>query len=295
MKNVEENKFDVSLLVQRITNKNKLKKYITFLIGIFILALSFSVFYAPYNVINGGTTGLSLIFREWLGIDASLFIGIVSLALLVLGFVYLGFSATMKAIIGTILYPLCIYLTEKIYLTIGFNSSSMLLIVIYGGILSGIGTGLILKTGFSNGGFTIIYQIMNKYLKMSIGTAAIISNLLILFIGAYVFGIGKILYSIIAIYISSVVTDRVIIGVSKSKTFYIVTEKKEEVKQLIIDTLGHTATIIEGSGGYSHKKNKIIMATIPTKEYFLVKEVIQEIDKKAFFLITDTYEVEGGK
>ena len=79
------------------------------------------------------------------------------------------------------------------------------------------------------------------------------------------------------------------------KFFYIVTDNDDEVKEFIINKLGHSATIIDARGGYSNKKNKIIMATIPTKEYFIVKEFVQELDKNSFFLITDTYEVSGGR
>lgn len=274
--------------------KKNIKKYVLFIFGIFLYALSFNLFYAPYDIIIGGATGLSLIFREWVGISPSVFVAIVSFTLIIFSFIYLDLNTTLKTIAGTILYPIFLELTN--YLTVFFdtNLSSTLLIVIYGGVLIGFANGLMLKTGFSTGGFNVLYQIINKYLKLSIGNSILVINVIILLLGTYVFGLSNTLYAIIALYISSIVTDRVIIGVSKSKAFYIITSREEEVKELIINKLSHTVTELDAKGGYSNKNKKLLMCVVPTKEYFILKEAVRELDKEAFFLITDTYDVSSG-
>lgn len=275
-------------------NKKTIKKYLVFIFGIFLYALSFNVFFAPYNIIIGGSTGLSLIFREWVGISPSLFVAIVSYTLIIFSFIYLGLNSTLKTIVGTILYPIFLEITSNIVLNFDTSLSSTLLIVIYGGITIGFANGLMLKTGFTSGGFNIIYQIVNKYLKVSVGNAILGINVVILTLGAYVFGLSNTLYAIIALYISSIVTDRVILGVSNCKTFYIITSKDKEVKELVINKLSHTVTEIDAKGGYSNKNKKMLMCVVPTKEYFILKEAVKELDKEAFFLITDTYEVSRG-
>ena len=288
------NEFDILTVLKKITTKNMLKSYLIFIIGLFLTAFAFSLFYHPNNIVCGGTTGLSVIFDELLGINPSLFIAIASLFLLIFCLIFLGWEITTKTVVGTIIYPVFIAITNFIVPYINFSSNSLFLSMFVGGVIYGLGSGLMLKTGFSNGGSTILCLILNKYAKMSIGSANIIINFFILLFGAFVFGIDKTIYALITIFICSYITDRVVIGVSKSKTFHIVTSKEDEVKDLIINKLGHTATIVESRGGYSNKKNKLILATIPTKEYFILKEVVMEIDKNAFFLITDTYEVKGG-
>ena len=110
----------------------------------------------------------------------------------------------------------------------------------------------------------------------------------------FVFGWQKFIYSIINMYIISVMTDKVILGISSSKTFYIITEREDEVKKFILDYLSHGITVLEARGGYTNSKQKVIMWTIPTKEYFKAKEGIHAIDKEAFFIVTDAYEVYGG-
>ena len=291
----KENDFEVTELLSNINTKHVVKKYITFILGLFLTAFAFTIFYSPNNIVCGGTTGLSIIFRELLNINPSLFIAISSLILLIFSLIFLGWEITARTVVGTVLYPVFIMITEFLAQYIKFESSSLFLTILFGGIVYGLGLGLMLKTGFSNGGTMILNQILNKYAKMSIGHANLVVNAAILVLGLFVFGIDKTIYALSTIYIYSIITDRVILGVSKSKTFYIVTDNEFEVKEFIIKKLGHSATIIDARGGYSNKKNKIVMATIPTKEYFIVKEFVQELDKNSFFLITDTYEVSGGR
>ena len=81
------------------------------------------------------------------------------------------------------------------------------------------------------------------------------------------------------------------LGISSNKAFYIVTSKYKDVKDYIINNLGHTATIVNAKGGYSSKSKKMILCVVSTTEYIKMKEVIKEIDKDAFFLITDSYSV----
>ena len=291
----KENDFEVTELLSNINTKHLVKKYITFVLGLFLTAFAFTIFYSPNNIVCGGTTGLSIIFRELLNINPSLFIAISSLILLIFSLIFLGWETTARTVVGTVLYPVFIMITEFLAQYIKFESSSLFLTILFGGIVYGLGLGLMLKTGFSNGGTMILNQILNKYAKISIGHANLVVNAAILVLGLFVFGIDKTIYAISTIYIYSIITDRVILGVSKSKTFYIVTDNEFEVKEFIIKKLGHSATIIDARGRYSNKKNKIVMATIPTKEYFIVKEFVQELDKNSFFLITDTYEVSGGR
>ena len=275
--------------------KTEIVRYFIFVFGIFLYAFSFNLFYAPYNIVIGGTTGLSLIFREWVGISPSIFVGIVSYTLIIFSFIYLGKDATFKTILGTILYPIFLEVTGRFVVYFDTSLSAMLLIAIYGGVFIGVANGIMLKTGYTTGGFNVIYQIFNKYFKISIGKCILIVNIIILLLGVYVFGVSCALYSIVALYISSMITDKVILGISNTKTFYVITSKPKDVKDLIFNELKHTVTEIDARGGYTNEKKKMLMSVIPTRDYFMFKESIREIDKGAFFLITDTYEVMNGK
>lgn len=285
--------FDVNDLVQDLKRKDTPQRICLFIFGVFLSSLTFNLFYSKYNIVTGGTSGLSIIFNHLYSIDESKFVLYISLALLILSFFMLGFKKTVKTIIGTLLYPSFIKITSYLVIYFNLEGTSFLILMIYGGVLSGLASGIILKTGFTTGGFNILYQIMNKYMKISIGNSSLMINSIIIIIGSLIFGITNGIYAVISLIISSFITDRVLLGVSRNKTFYIITDKENEVKEYIIKKLNHGVTVINVKGGYSKDKKKMLLCVIPTREYYNLKEVVLEIDKQAFFLITDAYEAQG--
>lgn len=287
-------KIDLNVIFDKVKHDNLPQRYCLFFLAVYIYALAFNLFLAPYNIVTGGTTGLSLIAKELFGFNTSIFIFIVSFILLVVSYFALGFKNTINTVVGLVVLPIFIEATSIFNYYMDFENTSMLALMIYGGALMGFANGIIMRTGFSLGGMQTLYQIMSKYLKMSIGNANLIINMIIIILGSYVFGINNALYAIISLYVSSLVMDRVILGISDSKAFYIITSREKEVKEFIINQLGHSATLLEAKGGYSNKKTKVILCVMPTREYSFAKDVISEIDNEAFYIITDSYEVRGG-
>ena len=292
--NIFRKKLDINKLIKEINSKDYTKRFLIMLCGLLISSFAFNLLFAPNNIVIGGISGLSLIIKEYFHIKPSLFISMVSVFLIIISFIFLGKEKTINTLVVVIIYPIFIEATSKITTNINIETSSLLLTVIFGGALDGLASGLILKEGFSAGGTQIITQIMHKYLHMSIGKSSLIVNSLIIITAIFTFGLTKSMYAVIALYISTTITDRVILGISNNKSFYIITDKDEEVCEFIIQNLHHSVTIINAKGGYSNKNKKLLLCVIPTKEYFLVKEVVLEIDKNAFFLITESYEAVGG-
>lgn len=121
------------------------------------------------------------------------------------------------------------------------------------------------------------------------------SDGLIVLSSVLVFGINKLMYSIIVLYIISLISDRVVLGISDSKAFYIITDRDDEVRNYVLKYLNHGVTIFKAKGGYKKTNENVLMTVLPTKDYYRLKEGIKEIDKDAFFIVTDTYEVFGGE
>ena len=167
----------------------------------------------------------------------------------------------------------------------------MFLLIIIGSVLSGIGFGLVRRSNYSLGGFYVLYDIINQKFKISIGKASLICNSLLIIFSIFTFGISKSIYAMIGLYVASYVSNKIMLGISNNKAFYIVTRKPFEVRDYIINNLNHTVTIVTARGGYSDRKKKMLLCVIPTIEYVKMKEVIKAIDDKAFFLITDCYSV----
>jgi uncharacterized membrane-anchored protein YitT (DUF2179 family) len=278
----------------KIDNQNLYEKSALFIWGVFLYALSFSLFFSPNNIITGGSTGLSLIIKDVFKIDTSLFVLIFSVIFLVVGYLTLGKYNTIKTICGVMILPIFMKFTSIFPNIIDLSNISLFLNVFLGGIMMGLGNGIIIRSGFSVGGFQTIYQILNKYLAISIGKATLITNGILIMLGCVFFGLTNVLYAVIALYIASIITDKVMLETSINKTFFIVTKKSFEINTYITDILGRSATIINAKGGFNGDNKKILMCAIPTRQYYQVKEVIETIDENAFFLITDTYEVYGG-
>lgn len=282
-----------------LNKKNRFKRYLFLLIGCFLLAFSFNVFFSPNNLVTGGVSGVAIIIDNLFGISKSSFIAIVYILLIILSYLFLGKEKTKYSVIGSIFYPLFVYLTEDLAALIQFNVDNMFLITLFGALISGIGSGLTFKYGFSTGGSDIICQIISKYFKISIGNSNKIINFIIIISSGFFLGTGyvyeweKVMYALIAVYISTTLIDKVLLGISNSKSFYIITDHETSIKDFLMNELGMGVTVLEGRGGYTGDRKKVLMCVIPTKQYFLAKEGILEIDKKAIILINDVYESAG--
>lgn len=273
--------------------KNKVMRIIFLLIGLILYSLSFNIFLSPNELVFGGISGLSIIIKSIFNLDTSIFIFIVNSFILLLSYFLLGKEMTIKSIVGSLLLPVFIKLSEPLSLLIT-ESLSLELASIYGGVLAGLGLGLVYKVGFTTGGTDILNQIFNKYFGISIGTSMIIIDGVILISSVFVFGLIKSMYALIALFIISKLTDRVILGISNSKTFYIVTDEPVKVKDFVIKKMGHGITEFNAYGGFKKESQKVLFCVIPTYEYFKLKQGINEIDKDAFFVVLDSYEVNGG-
>lgn len=291
---IRRSDIDINELITRINSDSFFERTALFVWGVLIYAISFSVFFSTNNIVTGGSTGLSLLIHEIFQIDTSLFVFLFSLVFLVIGYITLGKEETIKTICGVILLPIFMKFSIIFPYIIELKEASLFLNVFFGGVLMGLGNGIILRSGFSCGGFQTIYQILYKYYGISVGKSTLIINGVLIVASAFFFDITNALYAIIGLYVGSIVTDKVMLETSITKTFFIVTHKDKEINQYIIENLGRGATILKARGGYDNDKKKVLMCAVPTREYYRAKEIIENIDPNAFFLILDTYEIYGG-
>ena len=269
-------------------------KYFQFIIGMIIAAIAFNVFILPCNVVYG-VSGIGVILKHTFNINPAVTVFIGDVLLLLLSFLVLGVKKTKGSIIGSLIYPLFIQMAAWIPQYVNISMKEPLLLILFGATLSGLGYGLIFKSGYTTGGTDVLNQIVAKYGHTSIGNAMLFTDGLIIFISIFVFGFSKAMYSIVNLYIVGLITDKMMIGISSSKAFYIITTEEHKIKHFIMDEMGHGVTLLEGNGAFSGNKQKVLMCVIPTREYVVVKEGIHLIDKNAFFVVADAYEVYGSK
>lgn len=282
-------------IINMINKRHMLKRYFMLLISLFISALLFNLLTLRANIVYGGINGISIILKNVYAFSPSIVILITSLLLLLFSYMYLGKVHLKGVLVSAFIYPFFVEITSIITETIYFEINDMLLISIFIGIISGFANGLMYKTGFSNCGLPIISQILYKEYKIPISKSSLIINSLIVIIGGIFCGFTNVMYALIIIYINSFILDRVILGISSNKAFYIITNEDDLVSEYITKNLNHKVTIFDVKGGFLKQKDQVILTVVPTRDYYKVTEGIRAIDKNAFFLACDAYEVEGGK
>ena len=295
MKLFKKGKDSALSILETVKKKKLVRRYILLILSLFISACYFNLLQLPTQIVTGGSSGVSIILNYYFNWDPSQVIFIISAILLIAGFIFLGFEKTSGALVTTIIYPMFVNLTANISDYIVVDLSDKILISIFIGLLAGITTGMVYKAGFSNGGFSIISEIISERKKIPISNISFIINFIIVILGGVSFGWTMVMYAAIILYINSVILDRVLIGVSKNKALYIITSEEEKMKDYIMNSLKHGITIFDVKGGFLEKKRKVLMTVIPNHDYFILKEGIKEIDKEAFFIVTDSYQVYGGE
>lgn len=259
--------------------------------GLFLAAFAFNLFLAPYNLVAGGVSGLALIMHKIFSINESLFIMVSNLLLLGVSFLFLGKETTKNTIVGSILFPIFVSITNIIIPFINIHEIELIVIAVLGGFLSGIGYGIIFKSGYTSGGTDILNQIMEKYFHIPISSSIMIVDGIITLCGGFLFGFPTMIYSLISLILISIFSHKTIIGEGKSKTLYITSSKIEEIKYYLHSELKIDSTDFDIVGGYSKEPQKMIMTVIKTRDYYRIKETIKVIDQNAFITATDAYQL----
>lgn len=270
-------------------SKKKVKKTLYFILLLFINAIIYNLLFRPVDLITGGTGSIAILLEYLFNFNPSVTIFVIYAVLFIISLVTLGKDDIIAAAIVTIIYPVFVELTLNIGNIIPIEVDNTLLIALISGVLNGIINGFIYKLDLNPGGIGLISKIIYKYYNISVTKVSTIINIFIIAFGAFLFGINMILYALIYLYFSKIISDRIIIGISKNKVFHILTKKYNDIKKVLSNEFSTDCTV------YNTWDNgkKFLMVVVSNKDYYLVKEVIKKIDKDAFSFISDGYEVKG--
>ena len=183
-----------------------MKKYLLLIICLLFAAINFNLFLKTLNLVTGGTQGLAIVIKYIIKLKSSLIILIINVISLIISFILLKKETTTSAIISTFAYPLLVKITSFIP-ELSFIKKHILISSLIAGTICGTTGGIIYKMNFSSGGITIINLLLKKYFKIKVSISNFIINSLIIIVGAFFFGIIKMLYSIIVISISSLIIN----------------------------------------------------------------------------------------
>lgn len=279
---------------EKVMPKDIAMKALLFVVGTMLSALAFNLFYVPQGFVGGGLGGVAIILNKIFELDASFVVLIGNTLLIILSLFTLGFKESLMSIVGASVYTVFVYLTEDVPQLINFSFDNILLYVIAAGVVGGIGESIIYKTGFNSGGTSILAFVIQKYKKIPLGKLLRNIGMAIIVAGGFVFGYTAVMYSLLITFISTYLVDKILIGISDSKTFFIQTSKEAEVTEFVLKIIESGVTEFDTKGAYTNKKKKMLMCVVPTEKYSLLKSAIKEIDPEAFIVVSDCYEVLGG-
>lgn len=283
----------------RKTNNKKLKtlkRYVTIAVGSFLMALSINIVYEPLGLVTGGISGLAIIIKEitrtiWEGgFPVWLFTVLVNVPLFLMGIKVLGLKTMYNVFFGTI----ALIISLMIIPIYDFQFNDMLLSSVVGGAISGLGMGLVFSAYASTGGTDLLASIIHKYRRhISVPFILTFIDGAIVVLGALVFGLGNALYAIIAIYITTKVSDGLLEGLKFAKMAFIISDDYDRIAQEIMTTLDRGVTGLSSTGMYSNKDRKMLFCVVSKKEIVKITEIAKRIDKNSFVIVNDVREVMG--
>jgi uncharacterized membrane-anchored protein YitT (DUF2179 family) len=276
---------------KKSTRVKLLKKYLFLLLGSTLAAIGLEEFLVPNHIIDGGIVGISIISSYLTKLPLGVFIFVLNLPFLVVGYKQIGKTFVVSTLFSIITLSIGVTILHPI----PGITKDILLAAVFGGITIGIGVGLIIRHGGSLDGTEIVAIILDKRTGFSVGEIVMFFNLFILSSAGLIFGWDKAMYSLIAYFIAFKVIDMTIQGLDETKEVMIVSDKPEEIAEVLMARLGRGVTFLEGKGGYSGESKYVLYTLISRLEVAKLKAIIDELDENAFVTISDVHEVMGGK
>ena len=273
-------------------NKHMILDFIIIFIGCFIASLGVNLFLVNAQLLSGGATGAGLILQYLFEVPSGLTVFLINIPLFFISYKFLNPKFTLYSAVGMISLSLSLILTKPLSSLVQVDD--LLLYCIYGGVICGLGYGIVFSRNGSTGGTDIITMVLRKkYSNLEIGKVSFSLNLVIVFIGALIFGIPKALYTLISMFVQGIVVDKVINGFTSKKLFLILTEKEEDIIRYVIKDMNRGVTSLIAEGEYTHELRKMLYIAVTASQMVHLKNKILHIDPKAFITIIDVSEVNG--
>ncbi len=269
----------------------KIKNIITVILGTIAVAVSLDAFLAPGNIAPGGISGLSIVINYLTNIPLGILIFVLNIPIFLLGLKHFNRKFLVYSLCGMLLLSVF----TDLFVTIPRITNDLLLSAIYGGALLGLGIGLVFSAGCTTGGTDIVVQILKKkFPSISIGRFVLIVDAFIVAIAGIVFGKWEVmLYSAIAIYISTILIDIIVEGGDAAKAVYIISDKNAEIAEQISLKLVRGTTLLHGSSFYSKEAKEVLLCVVKKHQISTLKTIIKETDPNAFVIFTDARQVVG--
>ena len=267
-----------------------LLRFLFITIGAILMAVSLEYFLVPNSVVDGGITGISIILSELTKVQLGIFIFVINLPFLYLGYKQIGKTFAFSTAYGIVILSIS---TAIFHHAEPFTDDRMLA-VLFGGLILGLGVGIVIRAGGSLDGTEIVAILVSKKMRLPVGQIIMFINFFIFIIAGFVYGWDSAMYSMFTYYIAAKVMDIVVEGLNESRSVTIISKEYEEISQSIQDRLGRSTTFIYAKGGYLHEDTQMIYCVMTRLELTKLKDIVHDIDENAFIAIENVSDVMGG-
>ena len=258
-------------------------------IGCLLCALAINGIIVPKQFLAGGFTGLALLLHYFVPavpVGAAYFV--FNVPIFILGWVYVGRRFFFYSLAGMVLYSLVVMLPFPVIVI-----EDMILSALTAGIITGVGSGIILRSLGSAGGMDILAVIIYKKFSVRIGTTNLIFNIILLLAAALRIPLEMVLYTLVYIYVTSYMVNLVVTGFSQRKAVMIISKEWRAIADEIMNRMNRGVTVVQGEGGYTGRSMRILYSVISFNELSRFKNLVRQYDPEAFVVITETMEVIG--
>ncbi|WP_339799394.1 YitT family protein [Paenibacillus sp. FSL R5-0744] len=269
--------------------KKRISDIFSIIVGALLFSLAVNLFVIPNEFGEGGVTGLTMItyyLYQWSPGIVSL---ILNALLLIVGYKFLDKTTTVYTIIAVFFNSLFLILTKNWHIA----SDELIINAIFGGILSGVGIGMIIRVGGTTAGSTIIARILHKFLDWNVSYALLLVDLVVVFASYFIIGVQSLMFTIVMLYVATKVMDFIIEGVNPKKAVTIVSKEQDKIAEQVNGIMDRGVTVIYGRGYYTKEPKELLYIVISKQEVTMLKKIVRSIDKEAFIAIHDVRDVFG--
>lgn len=278
--------------------KKKLKEWLNIILGVALAAFSFSFFLNPNDIVIGGVSGIGIILKNRIpGYDPALAILAVNVLLLLLGLVLLGKDFFLKTAFGSVLFPIFIAFFDFVYALVKIDTTGldMVLVALFSALIMGVGLGIVVRNGGTTGGAEVLQKIAFRFFHLPFTVSLLVIDGLVISIGLLlgVTDLRTFLYAIVFTYLCGVVIDTTVFSGFNKRAVCIISDKNEEIKDIILKDFERGVTGIRVIGEYSRNEKKMLLCVLSSSEYFKLRNIVENLDKNAFFFAVRASEVRG--
>lgn len=271
--------------------KKHTMRYLQITLGCFIICLGFNLFIIPAHLLTGGISGIALIIYYLTGLPVGAQNLAYNLPIIYLAYRVFGKLYAWDTIVGTALLSVILDLTH--FMVAWHITSDGMLSAIFGGVLAGIGFGIIFRSNANTGGLDVVAAVMKKYYSLDVGTAVFVMNFIIVMASAWMFSVNEALYTLVSIYVTAELTNRMAAGLNREKSIMIISPAAEQICQDIMENVHRGVTYIDGRGGFANERKDILFIVVRLTQVSRVKTIVDHYDRQAFMIVSDTSEVSG--